>query len=492
MASKTRTSSPQSGTITDAVASDDIGMNRNLCELIEVANYWMQGTHQDWLTLEIYLNDLPEGFSFAVVNGVESTIRYAERLNFESPGLPGSIEYFKSLSCFSHIPDTFFDDYLINLRFTGDIYSLPEGTVILPGSLILSIHAQRGQLELLEGHILGLLNIQILHTTVAAKVRLAAGSHRYLIEYGFTEPPSSESVLESARACYIGGFNGTTNLLAAYHHSEIPLFDLIPKPIHQHKTIPLQANAYKCNDYTQKLKAFPNNMVCIRSLEEAEAVVDSLDTLASCEALEEEFGKGFDRRHFSGFCLEGIEEDELSDVTLKLRRLLISKGLQQAGIVLAGPFEERVIQQLEDLFQNPPESSKHPENLFPENLGEIYYGVCPHHLSYGKTLNFTCRILSCEAPESEFASQCDLKQVYRFFDSDGRWSRDHLQPFEIEPPMAGIPMMQPILNRGQRLDEPQSLDLIRTRTWANIHSLREEVLYANPKKENDRKLVSPR
>jgi hypothetical protein len=105
------------------------------------------------------------------------------------------------------------------------------------------------------------------------------------------------------------------------------------------------------------------------------------------------------------------------------------------------------------------------------SLGDIYYGVSPHSAQANLTVNFRSRILAGEPPGSHELTGSELKQVYRFFDSQGQWCRDELQLFEAEPPPNGLPLIRPFLRLGERLDDAQPLDLIRARTWANIQSM---------------------
>jgi nicotinate phosphoribosyltransferase len=131
------------------------------------------------------------------------------------------IDYLRGLPQFQRISPGFFD-YLRDFRFTGDLFSVPEGTPMFAGEPILSIRAPLIEAQIPETYLLSAITFQTLIATKAARMADAAGD-RDVIEFGTRRAHTPEAGVLGARAAYIGGCIGTSNTLAGFRYG-IPVF----------------------------------------------------------------------------------------------------------------------------------------------------------------------------------------------------------------------------------------------------------------------------
>lgn len=192
--------------------------------------------------------------SYVVTAGLEQVVEYIENLHFEET----DIEYLRGLKCF----DEEFLTALKNFKFTGDVYSVPEGTVMFPFEPLLTVKAPLFQAQLVETAILCILNHQTLIATKAA--RLSNATKSTILEFGLRRAQGPDAGIYGARAAYIGGCRSTSNVLAGQ------MFDIAVKGTHAHAWVmsfPDELSAFRA--YAE---LYPDNCLLL---------VDTYDTLKS-------------------------------------------------------------------------------------------------------------------------------------------------------------------------------------------------------------------
>ena len=178
-----------------------------LCDFYELTmsdGYYRSGLYKKQAYFDVFFRKVPDGGGFAIAAGLEQVIDYVKNLKFDE----SDIEYFKSKGIF----DDDFLEYLRNFKFTGDIYAVPEGTPIFPNEPIMTIKAPTIEAQILETYILLALNHQSLIATKASRICRAAEG-RTVLEFGARRAQGESAAVVGARAAYIGGCAGTSNML---------------------------------------------------------------------------------------------------------------------------------------------------------------------------------------------------------------------------------------------------------------------------------------
>ena len=146
-----------------------------------------------------------EMITYSLACGLEQVVDYVTNLHFGEE----EIAYLDSLGVFNKE----FLEYLKGFKFTGDIYAVPEGTVVFPGEPILTVKAPILQAQLIETAILNIMNFQTLIATKAAKICYAAKGDM-VMEFGLRRAQAPDAGIYGARAAVIGGCDSTSNVLA--------------------------------------------------------------------------------------------------------------------------------------------------------------------------------------------------------------------------------------------------------------------------------------
>lgn len=193
----------------------------DLYEMTMMQGYFKSQNH-DVVVFDAFYRTNPCEGGYAVCAGLEQVIDYIKNLHFHEE----DIAYLRSLDIF----DEDFLEYLSTFHFSGDIYAIPEGTIIFPREPIIKVIAPIMEAQLVETAILNILNHQCLIATKAARVCYAAKGDG-VMEFGLRRAQGPDAGTYGARAAIIGGCNGTSNVLAGQ------LFDVPVKGTHAHSWI---------------------------------------------------------------------------------------------------------------------------------------------------------------------------------------------------------------------------------------------------------------
>lgn len=292
----------------------------DLYEITMMQGYFKTG-NRDMVVFDAFYRENPSGGGYAIACGLEQVIDYIKNLQFSAD----DIRYLQSLNMF----DDDFLKYLSTFRFSGSIYSVPEGTVIFPKEPFIKVVAPIMEAQLVETAILNIMNHQSLIATKAARVCHAAKGDG-VMEFGLRRAQGPDSGIYGARAAVIGGCCGTSNVLAGQ------AFNIPVKGTHAHSWImsfPDEYTAFKT--YAQQ---YPN--ACI-------LLIDTYDTLKS--GLPNAI-RVFREMKESGVQLHnyGIRMDsgDLAYLSKKVRRILDEAGFPDAIISASNDLDEYLIESL--------------------------------------------------------------------------------------------------------------------------------------------------
>ena len=210
-------------------SQETLGIHTDLYELTMLAAWFEAGFTEDRSTFELFTRRLPAARGFLVTAGLEQALHHVLNLRFPEDILA----WLRTLDVFRGVSPGFFD-YLRNFRFSGDLWALPEGTPFFPHEPVLQVRAPVMEAQLLETYLIASISYQ---TTVATKASLLcrAARGRPVIDFGSRRAQGPQAGLLAARASFIGGCAGTSNVLAGYRlglplygtmaHSFIQFFD---------------------------------------------------------------------------------------------------------------------------------------------------------------------------------------------------------------------------------------------------------------------------
>ena len=269
---------------------------------------------------DIFYRKIPDDASFAIFSGLEHIIEILDNLKFTKE----DIEYFKSLNIF----DDKFINFLENFKFECDVWSVPEGTVIFPNEPIITIKGPASQAQLIETICLLILNHESLIATKANRIKRAAKG-RPVMEFGARRAQGIDAAVYGAKAAYIAGIDGTSNVLTG------KLFDIPVLGTMAHSWVQMFKSEYDA--FKAFTKSFPDNCVLL---------VDTYNTLQSGvpNAI-----KVFDEvLKPMGIRPKGIRLDsgDLAYLSKQARIMLDEAGYEDVSIVVSNSLDEYTIREL--------------------------------------------------------------------------------------------------------------------------------------------------
>ncbi len=301
-------------------------MNENLTlltdfyELTMMQGYFKNKTNPK-VVFDAFYRVNPSGNGFAVCAGLEQIIDYIKNLNFSYE----DIEYLRSLSIF----DEDFLEYLAGFHFTGDIYAIPEGTVVFPMEPLVKVVAPIMEAQLIETALLNIINHQSLIATKAARVCYAAQGDP-VMEFGLRRAQGPDAGILGARAAVIGGCAGTSNVLCAKR------FGVPALGTHAHSWI----------------MSFPDELTAFRTYarmypDNATLLVDTYDTLRSgVPNAIKVFTELRDSGHMPVKYGIRLDSGDLAYLSKKARKQLDAAGFTEASICASSDLDEYLISSL--------------------------------------------------------------------------------------------------------------------------------------------------
>lgn len=295
----------------------------DLYELTMMQGYFRNKAQNETVIFDAFYRNNPGDGGYAIACGLEQVIQYVQELHFSQE----DISYLRSL----HIFEEDFLAYLADFHFSGDIYAIPEGTVIFPREPLVKVVAPIMEAQLMETAILNIINHQSLIATKAARVCHAARGDG-IMEFGLRRAQGPDAGTYGARAAVIGGCIGTSNVLCGQ------LFDVPVKGTHAHSWIMSFPDEYSA--FKAYADMYPN--ACI-------LLVDTYETLKSGvpNAI-----KVFTEMREAGIPLTfyGIRLDsgDLAYLSKKARKMLDDAGFPDAVISASNDLDEFLIDSLKE------------------------------------------------------------------------------------------------------------------------------------------------
>lgn len=407
------------------------GLLTDLYELTMAAGY-LQTRFDARATFELFVRHLPPRRNYLVAAGLEQVIDFLENVNFT----PDEIEYLRAHPSFRHIRKDFFD-YLAKFRFTGDVWAMPEGTLVFPGEPMLRVVAPIIEGQIMETYLLSMMSYQTMIASKAARVATAAQG-RQIVEFGARRAHGSQASLLAARAASIGGCEGTSNVLAGQQ------FDLNTYGTQAHSWV--MAHEDEAEAFRSFMDAFPDGSVLL------------LDTYDVRNAIKKIIVMG---RRPAGVRLDS---GDLVKDSRWVRRELDRAGWTDVKVFASGDLDEFKISKL--LAKGAAIDS------FGVGTALATPGDAPH-------LNLIYKLVEVERGgrirEAAKLSQAKVtypgrKQVFRYSRNDGEFKGDNIS-LEGEPPNGGEALLIEVMRGGRRLAPREPVSALRARCLAGLARL---------------------
>jgi nicotinate phosphoribosyltransferase len=381
---------------------------------------------------ELYVRRLPDQRNFLIMAGLEQALDFLEAFAFDG----AEIEWLASTGLF----DDGFLDSLAALRFTGDVYAMPEGTVFFHEEPMIRVAAPLPQAQLVESRLMNDLHFQTVIASKAARCRLAAGKSRRLVDFGMRRAHGLDAAVFAARAAYLAGFDATATVEAGRRFG-IPLAGTMAHSF-------VQAHDSEIEAFRRFAIANPHH---------ASLLIDTYDT---------ERGAGHAvqiARELSGrgIRLDGVRIDsgELGDEARRVRAILDAAGLVDVRIIASGSLDEHSIDSL------------------------VRRGAPIDSFGVGTRLDASsdAPTLDCAYKLQEYAGVPRRKrsawketwpgrrQVHRQYDQHGRIAMDVVGC--ADELIEGKALLHPVMLHGRRLAESPSLESIRHHVGTELESL---------------------
>ncbi len=292
----------------------------DLYELTMVGGYFVTGKKDQWASFDYFFRNVPDDGGFCIAAGLEQVIDYIENIELTED----DIAYLETLDIFPR--DVL--EYLSKLRFTGDLYAVPEGTIIFPNEPIIRVTATLPEAQFIESALLNIMNFQTLIATKSARICIAAEGDP-VVDFGLRRAHGPDAAIGAARASFIGGATGTSNTLAGKMLG-IPVRGTIAHSWIE--SFPSELEAFRTY-----AKVYPKGCLLL---------VDTYNTLRS--GVPNAIKVGRELRDSGEGQLIGIRLDsgDLAYLSTHSRRMLDESGFEETKIIASSDLDEWLIESL--------------------------------------------------------------------------------------------------------------------------------------------------
>ena len=444
-----------------------------LCDYYELTmsnGYFVNGMKDTIVYFDVFFRENPDKGGYAIFAGLEQIVEYIKDLRFDED----DIEYLRKRGCFSEQ----FLDYLKSFRFSGDIWAIPEGTVVFPGEPLLTVRAPMIEAQFIETYVLMMINHQSLIATKAARITRAAKG-RPVSEFGSRRAQGADAAILGARAAYIGGCSSTACTISD------EVFGVPAVGTMAHSWIQLFDSEYEA--FKTYCQTYPNRPTLL------------IDTYNVLESGLPNAIKVFKELGITN-CAVRLDSGDITYLSKKMRERLDAEGLTDCKIVISNSLDEYIIREL--IRQGAQiDSFGVGERLITSKSDPVFGGVYKVCAVEDKDGNIIPKIKISENVGK--ITTPHFKKIYRIRDKKTQKAEadliclydeviDETKPLEIFDPVAtwkrktfndytATELLVPIFKNGEQIYELPSLNEIRNHCKEEIEGMWEEVRrFTNP------------
>jgi nicotinate phosphoribosyltransferase len=411
----------------------------DLYQLTMLQAYW-QHRMDGVAVFELFVRKLPPERAFLVAAGLEQALDFIEQSRFDEAELDWVA------NCGTFAPG--FADWLRELRFTGDVWALPEGTVFFPNEPIVRVVAPIAEAQWLETRILNLIHFQTVIASKSARAVLAAEGHA-LIDFGLRRAHGAEAGALAARAAYLAGFAGTATAYAGPRFG-IPVFGTMAHSF-------VRANDGEAQAFTDFAESFPNNAMLL---------IDTYDTVAGARCVAGIAPRLAER----GIRIKGVRLDsgDLDALSREVRGVLDAAGLNDAVIFASGNLDEQRVHALV--------AAGAPITSFGVGTSLTTSSDAPYLDAVYKLQEYAGQ--ARRKRSSGKATWPGRKQVFRRLDANGLCAGDTVAL--VDETFPGEPLLVEVMRSGRRIAPSPTLAMARAHCAAQLATLPPELPRLDP------------
>ncbi len=395
----------------------------DLYELTMAQAYWRAGV-TDPATFSLFFRGYPRNRSYYVFAGLEDILDYLENFQFTS----ADIDYLRTLDRFG---DEFIE-YLAELRFTGDVRSMKEGTVCFGDEPVLEVRAPIIEAQIAETFLLNRATFQSTVATKASRVVHAAAG-RSVVDFAARRTQGTDAAMKVARTGYLAGYQATSNVKAGAVYG-IPVVGTMAHSF-------IMAFDSEIEAFRAYTHAFPDY---------ATLLVDTYDTLRGVRNAIE-VGRELESE---GHVLRGVRIDsgDLAYLGREARKILDEEGFKDVGVFASGGLDEYEV-----------------DRLARDGTPFEGYGVgtkagtsadAPYLDSAYKLVEYAGRPVLKLSSKKQSLAGC--KQVYRTYSRDGSYEKDTIALISEDPPSKNAkPLLEDVMTEGARIGDSPALNDLR-------------------------------
>jgi len=408
----------------------------DLYELTMCASYF-DNKRTEAASFDLFIRKLPPNRSYYMSAGLEQALLYLKNIKFNAE----QIDFLKEKGFKQG-----FLDYLREFKFTGEVWAVPEGTIVFPNEPLIRITAPIIEGQLVESFLLNTVNLQTMLATKASRV-VHAAQGKAIIEFGLRRTHGADAAMKAARCSYIAGCNGTSSVLAGMRYG-IPIFGTMA-----HSFIMFFDNE------VEAFKAFVKTFAKGSTL-----LIDTYDNIKGAENAAS-VAKLLEKK---GCQLSGVRIDsgDLVEVSKKVRKILDAKGLGYVKIFASGDLDEYKIEDLLrkgariDSFGVGTRMSTSQDRPYVD----VIYKLCEKKDDAGgfvPTMKLSQGKITLPA----------RKQVYRVCEKAGNFVKDIIALHDEK--VEGKPLLTKVMEKGEIVCTLPTLEQIRKNALENLSSLPE-------------------
>ncbi len=403
--------------------------------MMAVYNKYKIDTHA---TFEMFFRRLPKNRSYLIFAGLEDIIEYINNLKFTKE----DIDYIRNHPAFTKVDESFFE-YLKNFEFQCDVRAFEEGELIFPNEPVVQVTGPLIQAQLIETYILSMLNFQTMIATKSSRIKYVSGK-RLVLEFGARRAHSPYAAILGARASYIGGADGTSNVKAGMlyginasgtiAHSYIMSFDTEQEAFEKY------------------LDVFPENSILL---------VDTYDTIKAVKDITKY--KKLNKKIYG----IRIDSGDLLSLTKETRKILDDAGMRSTKIIISSDLNEYLIKELLD--------KEAPVDGFGVGTELITSKDAPAMSGVYKLVDIIEG--DTHTPKSKFSAEKQTypgkKEVFRL-EKNGKFEKDvvayHTEKYE------GKKLLKSIYEKGKLVYKSPSIESIRNKAKNSLVKLKEDII----------------
>ena len=430
----------------------NLSMMMDFYEMTMSYGYFHQPNRDVRVAFDLFFRSVPDKGGYAIFAGLQHVIEFVENLSFSD----ADIAYFRKQNLFSEE----FLDFLRGFRFRGDIYAMPEGTIIYPNEPLLTIVAPIIDAQLVETAILAQINHQSLVATKASRI-VRAAEGRKVADFGARRAHNMDAATYGARAAYIGGIDMTATVSAGQQFN-IPISGTMA-----HSWVMFFKDEYTA--FKQYAEIYPQATVLL---------VDTYDVLHS--GIPNAIRIAREVLAPQGHRLAGVRVDsgDLAYLSKRIRQMLDKAGLEDCKIILSNSLDEFTISSL--LLQGARVDSFGVGERLITAKSDPVFGAVYKLVAVEENGIFQPRIKMSENVEK--LTNPGLKDLYRIYDCHGKAVADMIavqgeqvdltQPFRYVDPRkpwknrffeggSAVNLRRLYVRDGERVEELPTLEEIR-------------------------------